>query len=77
MSNRITSHGLAFNCNPNLSWYNYIVPCGIPDRGITSLSKLLNKNIGVKEIIPKMLNAFENVFESKCEPVNNYAEVQS
>lgn len=36
--NEITSHGLAINCNTDMSWYGNIVPCGIVDKGVTSLS---------------------------------------
>lgn len=34
----VTMHGLAFNVNPDLRYFSYIVPCGISDRGVTSLS---------------------------------------
>ena len=36
--NEITSHGLAINCNTKMGWYGNIVPCGIADKGVTSLS---------------------------------------
>ena len=36
--NEITSHGLAINCNTQMGWYGNIVPCGIVDKGVTSLS---------------------------------------
>jgi len=38
---RVTFHGFAFNVNTNLTHFNWIVPCGIPNRGVTSLEKLL------------------------------------
>lgn len=35
----ITSHGLALNCDNDLTWFDHIVPCGIVGKGVTSLSK--------------------------------------
>ncbi|GKV12569.1 hypothetical protein SLEP1_g23693 [Rubroshorea leprosula] len=39
ISNGITSHGLAFNIDPDLNYFKHIVPCGIADKGVTSLRK--------------------------------------
>ncbi|RKO92051.1 hypothetical protein BDK51DRAFT_14997, partial [Blyttiomyces helicus] len=35
----ITSHGFALNCNTDLTWFDHIVPCGLPDRTVTSISQ--------------------------------------
>jgi lipoyl(octanoyl) transferase len=48
----VTTHGFAINANPDLTWYDRIVPCGIPDAGVTSLSKELGREITVAEILP-------------------------
>ena len=64
-SNLITSHGLALNCNINLSWFQHIVPCGIVDKGVTSLSKELDRNIDVQFAQELLVKHFENNFE--CE----------
>jgi lipoyl(octanoyl) transferase len=47
-----TMHGLALNCDCNLSWYDRIVPCGIRDAGVTTLSAEAGRDIGVAEVTP-------------------------
>ncbi|XP_017768144.1 PREDICTED: putative lipoyltransferase 2, mitochondrial [Nicrophorus vespilloides] len=58
----ITTHGLALNCNVDLNWFNNIVPCGIIDKGVTSLSKEANVDISVESVIPKFLDSFSDIF---------------
>jgi len=48
-SRYVSMHGLAFNVNTNLNYFNYINPCGFVDKGVTSLSKELGKEIPFKE----------------------------
>ena len=48
----VTTHGFAINANPDLTWYDRIVPCGIADAGVTSLTKELNRDVTVEEILP-------------------------
>ena len=52
VSHRVTMHGFALNCNPDLSWFDRIVPCGIADAGVTSLSKELDREVTVAEVLP-------------------------
>jgi lipoyl(octanoyl) transferase len=47
-----TMHGLALNCDCDLSWYDRIVPCGIRDAGVTTLSAEAGRDIGVAEATP-------------------------
>jgi lipoyl(octanoyl) transferase len=47
-----TLHGFAINCNPDLTWFDRIVPCGIADAGVTSLSKELGRDVTVDEVLP-------------------------
>jgi lipoyl(octanoyl) transferase len=48
----VTLHGFAINCNPDMSWFDRIVPCGITDAGVTSLSRELGRDVTVDELQP-------------------------
>ena len=48
----VTMHGLALNCDCDLSWYDRIVPCGIRDAGVTTLSAEAGRRITVAEVTP-------------------------
>ncbi|XP_034942438.1 putative lipoyltransferase 2, mitochondrial [Chelonus insularis] len=61
----ITSHGLALNCNTDLEWFNHIVPCGIEGKEVTSISKELNADVTINDIIPIFKNAFTDQFQCK------------
>ena len=51
VSRRVAMHGFALNCNPSLGGFGNIVPCGIQDAGVTSLSAELNRPVTVDEVI--------------------------
>ena len=61
----ISTHGLALNCNTDLTWFNNIVPCGLVGKGVTSLSKELNQDISVNYVLPIFLRQFEKTFLCK------------
>jgi lipoyl(octanoyl) transferase len=48
----VTMHGFALNVNPDLSAYSKIIPCGIADAKVTSLSAELGRNIAIDEVMP-------------------------
>jgi lipoyl(octanoyl) transferase len=48
----VTLHGFAINCDPDLTWFDRIVPCGIKDAGVTSLSAELGRDVPVAEVLP-------------------------
>lgn len=66
----VSSHGLALNCNVDLDWYEHIVPCGLADKKVTSLSKETGKVVTVDEVIPNFVESFGHVFQKDMVPVN-------
>ena len=48
----VTMHGFAINCDPDLSWFSRIVPCGIADADVTSLTAELDRDVPVAEVLP-------------------------
>lgn len=48
----VTMHGFAINANPDLRAYDAIIPCGITDAGVTSLSRELGRTVTVAELLP-------------------------
>ena len=59
----ITSHGFALNVNTDLSYFKMIVPCGIADKGVTSLSRLLGRQIPLHDVAHVAASRFARVFE--------------
>ncbi len=58
----ITSHGFALNVSNDLSYFDTIVPCGIPDVSVTSVSQELGRKVGVTELLGGVTQAFSEVF---------------
>ena len=63
ISRWITSHGFAFNVNTRLEDFQLIVPCGIADRGVTSLGKLLGEEPSIAEVEDRVIRRFAEVFD--------------
>jgi len=66
VSHSITMHGFALNVNTNLSHFEYINPCGINSKVMTSVSKLLRYPVEVETTIGRLLNCFSAVFGLRC-----------
>jgi len=62
ISRWITSHGFAFNVDTRLEDFQLIVPCGIADRGVTSLGKLLGQAPSLAEVEDRFVTRFAEVF---------------
>ena len=63
ISRWITSHGFAFNVGPELEHFQLIVPCGISDRGVTSLEKATGRPVPLREVEDACVRHFLQVFE--------------
>ena len=63
ISRWITSHGFALNVNTNLQDFQLIVPCGIADRGVTSLQNLLGRELPISEVEDRFAARFAEVFD--------------
>ena len=61
-SSWITSHGFALNVSSDLSYYETIVPCGLADHPVTSLSEELGRLVHVEEVIPIVVETFACAF---------------
>ena len=63
----ITSHGFALNVNNDLSFFNYIIPCGIRDKGVTSLSEIMGQPIPLKLVAEAVCDSFGRNFNMVLE----------
>lgn len=59
----VTMHGWAFNVNTDLTYFNNIIPCGINDKGVTSLEAELGKKVEMEEIKSKARMYFSEIFD--------------
>ena len=61
----VTMHGLCLNVNPDLSYFDFIIPCGIKDKGVTSLSNIKKEVIDINQVKSKLVENFEEVFNAE------------
>jgi lipoyl(octanoyl) transferase len=71
ISRWITSHGFALNVATDLDYFRLIVPCGIADRGVTSLERLLGRSVEREEVETRIAVHFARVFDRS--PVSDTA----
>ena len=61
----VTMHGFALNVNTDLRYFEYMIPCGIKDKAVTSLKRELEREIDVEEVKEKIKKHFQDVFEAE------------
>lgn len=64
----VTMHGFAFNINTDLRYFDYIIPCGITDKSVTSLQKELGEKVDEQEVKEILIKEFANVFNAEIIP---------
>src|SRR5690242_18568436 len=77
ISRWITSHGFALNVNTDLDYFRLIVPCGIADGGVTSLSRLIGHPVAMADAEEAVADAFCDVFQRRPASVNSARAVVS
>ena len=66
---RITGHGFALNVTTDLSYFSQIVPCGIHHKGVTSMSRILGREVPLAPVRKALTKAFSQVFKKHAEEV--------
>jgi lipoyl(octanoyl) transferase len=61
-SRHYAMHGLALNVNTDLEWFKHMIPCGIADRGVTSMETEIGRKLPFKEVADALTAAFEQYF---------------
>ena len=64
ISRWVTSHGFALNVSTDLTRFGLIVPCGISDKGVTSIERLLGHPVAMDEVAGAVAGAFRSVFDA-------------
>ncbi|WP_175411095.1 lipoyl(octanoyl) transferase LipB [Streptomyces sp. TRM64462] len=60
----VTMHGFSLNVNPDNTWFDRIVPCGIRDAGVTSLANELGRDVTVADVVPVVERHLRDVLEN-------------
>ena len=60
----VTMHGFALNVDTDLRYYDYIIPCGIKGKGITSINKEIKKSVSINEVKEKLLQNLKKTFDA-------------
>ncbi|WKZ83340.1 MAG: lipoyl synthase [Acidimicrobiia bacterium] len=61
-SRRVTMHGFALNVDPDPAYFGHIVPCGIPDRPVTTISSILARRVSIEEVVDLLVPRFASAF---------------
>ena len=75
MRARVTLHGFALNCATDLRWFDAIVPCGLSDHGVASLSEVAGRAVAVEEMAGVVARRFASVFGWNLRPAADLSPV--
>ena len=76
LSRWVTSHGFALNVNTDLRYFEWIVPCGLRDKGVTSLAKLLGHPVEMDDVVERVVEHFGGVFGFEARTVEEVKELK-
>jgi len=65
----ITMHGFALNVHPDMTHYRMIIACGIADRGVTSIERLLKRDVAIAEVKQALVRRYEQIFSLNTKPI--------
>lgn len=69
VSRWVTMHGFAFNVNTDLSHFKWIIPCGLKDKGVTSVQKITGHKMDIRAIEDRIIEKFEASFNVTCHEI--------
>ncbi len=75
-SRYVTMHGFALNVNTDLQYFDYIVPCGINHKSVTSLQQLLGREMEMKEVKKRLIPHIERQFDCKAKFERSLPELE-
>lgn len=67
LSRWVTMHGFAFNINTDMSYFGHIIPCGIQDKGVTSLAQELGRPVAEEEVKSLLSRHFADIFAAELD----------
>ncbi len=71
VTNWVTKHGFALNVNNDLEYFSLINPCGIMDKGVTSMARILGRDVPMETVVKRILGHFSSVFGTLVEMESN------
>lgn len=77
LSRWVTSHGFAMNVNTDMRYFEWIVPCGLQCKGVTSLEKLLGHPVKMEEVTARVVEHFGKVFGLEVEAIEKSVKARS
>jgi lipoate-protein ligase B len=68
----VTYHGFALNVDPYMDHFGLIVPCGIPDKPVTSLAKALRRPVEMRDVRERVMDAFGRIFKTSLREITTH-----